>query len=645
MKRRKTADPNEESSLVTDSKPSPIKGPFLKPTRRGFLKTAGMGAAALAASSMIPGGGPVEEAEAVEIGPPSQNPNLRASQSDQIRKTTSGNESTAIKNAFPHATNGDEETYANQAFAGNFSKTLPHDANTGLVVTSAYQALLNGITQGTQAALDAVPAGNDAHHPPGKLAGPLSPLAFQLQGADSTVAAELFVPPSISSAGAAAEQVELYWEAFVRDVPFIDYSSSQPLISQAITDINKLSAYTGPKPVTAQNIFRYGTGSSFPNANAWFGVTAGPYISQFLYQTHNFDGVTFVPKINTKLPVADKNTGTVLTGPGTGLDFMTNFSEYLFVENGNGAFDTTNVTDPTPRFLRDGRDLGALVNADSIYSIYFRAAIILQNLGVPLDPNSPYTNDTRISGFNTFSTAWLFNLIGAAQDTEAQAFYQKWYVHRKLRPEAMGNLVDGIKNGRFSLNPSLHADLLNSAVLPLIDTRNQQLNAKRGMANGEPHVFLLPQESNGGSPSHPDPPAGHAFTAGVGVTLLKAVFDVGTPSNPRAWPVQPVEASEDGLSLLNTSDSLTILGELNKLAFNIAEGRNWLGIHTRIGGNYLGLTGGEDVAIRLLNDLGFTYPESVFNGFSLTKFDGTVVTVGPKQTVGSTTSTTTVACA
>ncbi len=615
--------------------------PLSSTSRRGFLKAAGVGVAALTAGAVLPSG-LVPEAEAVEIGPPSQNPSLRAAQSDQVRKTTSGNESTAIKNAFPHPTNGDEETYANQAFAGNFSKTLPHDSNTGLVTPSAYQSLLNGITQGTQAALDQVPSGNNSQHPPGKLAGPLSPLALQLQGADSTVAAELFVPPSIASAAAAAEQVELYWEAFVRDVPFINYSSSQPLISQAAADINKLSAYTGPKPVTAQNIFRYGTGSSFPNANAWFGVTSGPYISQLLFQSHNFDGVTFVPKINTKFQVADPNTGNVLpSSTSPGIDFMTNFSEYLFVENGNGAFDNTNVTDPTPRFVRSGRDLGALVNADLIYSIYFRATVILAiNLGVPLSANSPYANDTRINGFNTFSFASLLNLIGAAQDSEAQAFYQKWYVHRKLRPEAMGNLVDGILNHRFSLSPSLHADLFNSAVLPLIDTRNQQLNAKRGMANGEPHVFLLPQEPNGGSPNHPDPPAGHAFTAGVGVTLLKAFFDVGTPSNPRPWPVPAVEASPDGLSLLNTGDSLTILGELNKLAFNVAEGRNWLGIHTRIGGNYLGLTAGEDVAISLLTDLGFTYPEATFNGFTLTKFDGTVVTVGPKQTVGTTSSTT-----
>ena len=114
-------------------------------SRRGFLKTAGISAAVLTAGSMIPGF--VQEAEAVEVGPPSQNPSVRAAQSGHVRKTTSLIESDAIKDAFPHPTNGDEENYANQAFAGNFSKTLNHDPRTGLVVPSDYQALVNALNQ------------------------------------------------------------------------------------------------------------------------------------------------------------------------------------------------------------------------------------------------------------------------------------------------------------------------------------------------------------------------------------------------------------------------------------------------------------------------------------------------------------------
>jgi hypothetical protein len=579
-------------------------------SRRGFLKTAGMGAAALTASAMMPGI-LEQKAEAVEIGPPSSGPQQRGNELEKIRKAAAKAAREAEVNSFPHPTNGDEERYATQAFAGNFSKTLPHDPATGLVIPSAYQALLNALTAGTQEAFDAVPAGGT-----GKLAGPLSPLQFQMEGSDSPTPTSPFLPPSVASAGGAAEMVELYWEGYLRDVPFIDYGSN-PLIALGVADMNKLSAFGGPSPVTPQNLFR------FP----FIGCTDGPYVSQILFQTHRLDGVTFVPKLNTRLPVADPNTGQVLTGPGTGVDFMTNFPEYLFVEDGNGALQPTpNTADPTPRFIRDVRDVGNLANSDSIFSIYFRAAIILGGLGIGVDPNSPYTNDARINGFNTFSNAYLFQLLAAAGQTEANAFYQKWYVHRKVRPEAHANLVDGILNNRFKLNPSMHPDLFNSSVLPLIFERNQQLNVKRGL--GTTGSFLLPQMSAGGSPSHPSSPAGHAFTAGAAVTMIKAMLDVGTPVNPKPWPAQPVQASADGLSLVNTADTnLTVLGELNKLAANVSEGRNMLGIHWRVSDNMHGMTLGENVTIALLNELGATYPES-FKGFTLTKFDGTTILVG-----------------
>jgi len=579
-------------------------------SRRRFLKTASLGAAALTASSMVPA---VLEgrAGAVEIGPPVSGPQQRGNDLEKIRKAAAKNARQAVIDSLPHPTNGDEERYADQAFAGNFSKTLPHDAN-GLVVPSAYQALLAALSAGTQQAFAAVPAGGT-----GKLAGPLSPLQFQMEGSDSPTPGSPFLPPSVASAGGAAEMVELYWEAYLRDVPFINYGSN-PLVGQAVADMNHLSAYAGPRPVTAQNLFRY----------PFVGCTDGPYVSQILYRTHQLDGTTFVPRITTRAQVSDPNTGNVLVGPGTGVDFMTNLTEYITVENGNGGI-SPNINDPTPRFLRSVRDVGGLANSDSIFSIYFRAAIILGGLGVGVDSNSPYTNDTRINAFNTFSSAYLFQLLAATGQTEASAFYQKWYVHRKVRPEAHANLVDGIVGGRFSLTPSMHPDLLNSSVLPLIFEYNRQLNVKRGL--GTTGSFLLPQQSSGGSPSHPSSPAGHAFTAGAAVTMIKAMLDVGTPDNPRPWPVQPVQASADGLSLVNTTDTnLTVLGELNKLAANVSEGRNFLGIHWRVSDNMHGMTMGENVTIALLNELGATYPES-FPGFKLTKFDGTTILVGGNQ--------------
>ncbi len=120
--------------------------------------------------------------------------------------------------------------------------------------------------------------------------------------------------------------------------------------------------------------------------------------------------------------------------------------------------------------------------------------------------------------------------------------------------------------------------------------------------------------------------------------MIKAFFDLGTPPNLRPWPTmapnpfvpfQPAAiADRDGLSLIPTGETdLTILGELNKLAANISEGRNMSGIHWRVSDNMLGMLLGEDVAIYLLNETAALVPEQ-FQGFTLTKFDGTTILVG-----------------
>ena len=70
---------------------------------------------------------------------------------------------------------------------------------------------------------------------------------------------------------------------------------------------------------------------------------------------------------------------------------------------------------------------------------------------------------------------------------------------------------------------------------------------------------------------------------------------------------------------------LTIGGELNKLASNVATGRNIAGVHWRSDARE-SLRLGEAVAISVLKDQRLMYNED-FAGFTLTKFDGTTVTV------------------
>ena len=115
-------------------------------------------------------------------------------------------------------------------------------------------------------------------------------------------------------------------------------------------------------------------------------------------------------------------------------------------------------------------------------------------------------------------------------------------------------------------------------------------------------------------------PAGHACFAGAGVTMLKAFFKESfiIPN--------PVVASDDGLTLLPyAGPPLTVGGELNKLAANIAIGRDTAGIHWRSDASE-GLKLGEAVAIGILQDYRRTFNEN-FSGFSFTKFDGTTVII------------------
>jgi membrane-associated phospholipid phosphatase len=179
-------------------------------------------------------------------------------------------------------------------------------------------------------------------------------------------------------------------------------------------------------------------------------------------------------------------------------------------------------------------------------------------------------------------------------------WYYKWLVHRRLRPEAFGGRVHK-QLTRVAKYP-IHADVLHAAVLTEISRTTRS--------------SLVPMAYPEGCPTHPTYPAGHAAIAGACATVLKAVF-----SESFVIPT-PVLASPDGLSLLPyKGPHLTGGGEFNKLASNIALGRNAAGVHWRLD-SIAGLKLGEAVATLVLTHLRTTYAEH-FAGFHFTKFDGT----------------------
>ncbi|MDQ3513277.1 MAG: vanadium-dependent haloperoxidase, partial [Chloroflexota bacterium] len=483
----------------------------------------------------------------------------------------------------------DEELYPSKI--GTFTKGLPHDA-LGEVNPFAYQALAQAVNSGDPAAFEDIPMGGAA-----KLQNPQAGLAFGLIGPDSH---QLTMPfaPSLASAEAAAEMGELYWQALLRDVPFSAYGDD-PRVAVAAADLSMFSDFRGPKSlsgdVPAAMLFR----ATVP------GVLSGPFVSQFLLKDLPTAGHPGSQQIRTVLP----------------LDHLASYDDWLTAQDGTIP-PLAPIYDPVRRYIRNGRDLAEAVHWDWPGQAVHQACLLLFGVGasslaglisgdatLPVNPAIPYVHSDTQAGFATFGLADITSLVGLATGCALKAaWYQKWFVHRRLRPEEFGGRV--------------HHASLDTAAYPL----HKDLLARSTVLSEVGRRFgtnLLPQGYPEGCPIHPAYPSGHATWAGAGVTVLKAFFDESVII------ADPVVAADDGLTLVPytgpDAGELTLGGELNKLAWNVGVGRTFAGIHWRTDATE-GLRLGEAVALGILRDLRGTYNED-FVGHALTSFDGRRVTI------------------
>jgi len=559
--------PGETGVKIADLNQSPVVASSGY-SRRNFLgRVVGAAGVTLAGSPLISGKN--GEAGGVDIAP--ETALQRRNEAYEIRHQAAvaeKNESLA-----PHPDNGDDALFANKI--GSYSKGLSHNV-LGEVNLNAYRELLAALAGGDPGRFEAIPLGGSV-----KLTNPQAGYAFELEGADPHRIG-IPAPPAFSSAWEASEMVEVYWQALTRDVAFINYSND-PLIAQAAIDLSAMSDFRGPKSggaVTQDTLFRGNTP----------GDLTGPYISQFLWKDIPYGATTIVQRYRTTI---------------RGDDHMTSYAEWLNTQNGMPAA-SGNMFDSTPRYVRNGRDLGEYVHRDLTYQTFLDACCILLSFGpAALDTANPYLTSKTQSGFATFGPPHILDLVARAANAALKAaWYQKWLVHRRLRPEVFGGRIHNRVTGAASY--PIHADVLNSNALV-------QVHNKFG-------TFLLPQAYPEGSPTHPSYPAGHPSISGACATMLKWFF------NESFVIPNPVQASADGLSLLPLpGPPLTIGGELNKAAANVGIGRDTAGVHWRSDGME-GLKLGEAVAINILADFRATFNED-FAGCSLTKFDGTNVIV------------------
>lgn len=481
-----------------------------------------------------------------------------------------------------------------------------------------------------------------------------------------------------------AEMAEVYWLAWLRDTPFEAFDKKSVAagngdtgkVDKAVHHLKELNFYkeNGPhhprrrfakkdEVLSRQNIFRGHTP----------GERKGPYLSQFLLmgnqhlaQPHTEDeGQLQYGSIRADLRVRVAKLPDQTTGVPR--DYMTNWNEWLDVQNGANVRDTQEYEPNAFRFIATPRDLATYVHFDALYEAYLNACLWLLNVGAPVDPNFRHLlGSTRhTEGFALFGGPQILSLMTEVATRGLKAVrYQKFNSHIRLRPEALAGLIAARSGSAMPAGDAEHHVALllgeldqtlgGSNIISLIEALNQAQNQERpanyptpqtGLANID-DLPLLPMAFPEGSPMHPSYGAGHATVAGACVTILKAFFDEDaclardqtsggvkavTASDITAGNFSPVAfvPNDDGSSLNDNGTAFGFLrlgDELNKLAANISIGRNMAGVHFY--SDYIdSLRMGEEIAIGILQEQSIMYSKDPFN-VSLTTFDGHRVVIG-----------------
>ncbi|HEX6369156.1 MAG TPA: vanadium-dependent haloperoxidase [Longimicrobium sp.] len=530
----------------------------------------------------------------------------------------------AARDHDPHASNNDEVNYPTRPYVGNYSKSLRHDA-LGDPDPFSYGTLLRALeSEAPDDFEDIVLASSTAV----KLTNPQAGLAFDVVGPDAQA---LTQPPAprFDSEQTAHEAGELYWMAVARDIWFGSYATDAT-IAAAVTSLNtEFPAFGGTTPVATANVFR----GIYP------GEQVGPYVSQYLLKgnvdqrkpagqgRNAADGfISYGSRaIDQRLYPAVANT-----------DYLTTFATWLNVQNGvdKRGLDTF---DTTRRFIRNLRDGATFVHFDQVIDAWYNAAWILMsepngnqltfvsgttgrpqidlefplNQGNPYDPPGTAMDSKTQAGFATFGPIHLLQVLSEVLGRALRAvWWQKWGVHRRLRPEEYGGRVHNHITGArtYPLHTSIVTSLQTGGLAPYFGNVGDKFGA----------VYLLPQAYPEGAPTHPAYGAGHSTGSGACATILKAFFD-----ETRAIE-NPLHADSAGTSLIAYTGAdagqMTVGGELNKLAGNISIFRNAAGVHWR--SDYTdSLPLGEAIAIGLLQEMSLGFNED--DGFfELTKFDG-----------------------
>lgn len=508
---------------------------------------------------------------------------------------------------------------------GSFHKSLPHTNPYGEVDVDAFDSLV-AATEGDGSGFADVPAAPEmrAKKPAAKLTNPQAGLAKdQLTHEPKDYA--MPPAPKVGSVTTAAEMTELYWMALLRDEPF------NTLPGKSANAVKELNKHFPEAAADTKDVGHLTPGVDVPGSARDFtpfskdsifrlglpGEEIGPMLSQFFMRPAVYGTQTIDQQQN---PYAAKK------------NYLTEFNDWLLAQKtGNDesgqSYSSANEDSPArferkngklvTRYISTMRDLARFVNKDALHQAYFNAALILLSGVAEWTKGNPYIAGGRLAkreaGFGVLGGPHILALVSEVATRALKVVWnQKWQVNLRLRPEAYGGLV-------HVQNIGVKGTTRDYGLCDWVATTNAAKAVRKQYGS-----LLLPMAYTPGSPTHPAYGAGHATVAGACVTVLKAYFktfddnDINKPILFNTLFERPLPYGDKTKHRIipyetgcwngkwkrtalkkSVADKLTIEGELNKLAQNVAMGRSMGGVHWRTD-NTRSLMLGEALAAEIL---------------------------------------------
>ena len=188
----------------------------------------------------------------------------------------------------------------------------------------------------------------------------------------------------------------------------------------------------------------------------------------------------------------------------------TDWDEFIKIQDGKMPKSTSAMNGRS--YTHSPRILGGNVHNDPLFQFYYNAALISFGCGIgPLGITGTSDNST-ISGFTQGGGPDLLSAVtGVAISALKAGWWHKWQQAMRIRPEAVGGLLEFCKNNGAACEGV-------DGLRPLYDEFRQGLKnmtlAFTGRLGGSETLLLATQYPEG-SPTHPAWPAGHATVAGA----------------------------------------------------------------------------------------------------------------------------------